>query len=95
MLSLYESGIGSAAAAAEQSADSWEGSLNRLSATWTETIGNITDSGAFSTAIEGLNGLLSGLNQITGAVGPAGTLGALSGLLMNKNGIGERTMFQW
>lgn len=87
MLDLYESGMGSAAMAAEQSADSWEGSLNRLSNTWTETVGNITDSGALTTVVEGLNGLLSLINQL----GSAGTIGLGAGLFASIKNAGRVT----
>lgn len=85
MLNLYESGMGSAAMAAEQSADSWEISLNRLSSTWTETMGTITDSGAFTTTIDGLNGILSLLNKL----GSAGTIGLGAGLFANIKNAGR------
>lgn len=85
MLNLYESGMGSAAIAAEQSADSWEISLNRLSSTWTETMGTITDSGAFTTTIDGLNGILSLLNKL----GSAGTIGLGAGLFASIKNAGR------
>jgi TP901 family phage tail tape measure protein len=50
--------------------------------------------------VKSVDGLVSGFKELTslfglldGSIG--GTLGALSGLAMNKFGIGERTMFQW
>lgn len=65
MLQQYTDGTGSMAAEAEQIANSWEGSLNRLSNTWTDTVENIADSDAIITAINGLNGLLSVVNSIS------------------------------
>lgn len=51
--------------------------------------GVISGFNNFSSAITSLGGLLGEGNSTFG------TLGAISGLLMNKAGIGERTMFQW
>lgn len=113
MLQDYTDGKGSMAEEAEKTANSWEGSMNRLSNTWTSVVSNIADSDAITTGINALNGLLgvvekltSGFTQLSsfltsgfGLLGEGnssfGTLGAISGLLMNKAGIGERTMFQW
>ncbi|MDE6208456.1 MAG: phage tail tape measure protein [Lachnospiraceae bacterium] len=101
MLTDYAAGTGSMAREAEKAVNTWEGSLNRLSNTWTDTIGNIADSDVIITAVNGLNGLLTAINNITGALGaldPLGSLAnisAISGLLMYKAGIGERTKFQW
>ena len=95
MLQDYASGAGSMAAEAEKTANSWEGSLQRLSNTFTATVGNIADSDSIITIINGLNGIVEVVNKVTGAFGNisglGGTLGAISGLLMNKAGIGERT----
>ena len=95
MLQEYADGSGSMAAEAERMVNSWEGSLNRLSNTWADTVENIADSDAIITIINGLNDLLSVVNHVTDGLDFWGAMGALSGLLMNKIGIGERTMFQW
>lgn len=89
MLQQYTDGTGSLAMAAEKTADSWEGSLNRLSNTWTDTMGNIADSDAIITAINGLNGLLSVVNDVTGALGSFGTIGLGAGLFAGVKNIGE------
>lgn len=89
MLQQYADGTGSMAEAAEKTADSWEGSLNRLSNTWTDTVGNIADSDAIITAINGLNGLLSVVNDITKALGSFGTIGLGAGLFAGVKNIGE------
>ncbi len=80
MLQEYADGTGSIAAEAEKMADSWEGSLNRLSNTWTDTVGNIAESDAVVTAINGLNSLLSVVNHVTDSLGPLGTIGLGAGL---------------
>ena len=73
MLQQYADGTGSLATDAEKTANSWEGSLNRLSTTWTETVGNLADSDAIVAAINSLNGLLSVVNNLTAGLGPLGT----------------------
>ena len=49
--------------------------------------------------IDKFNSVNSAITSLSGLLGEGnstfGTLGAISGLLMNKAGIGERTMFQW
>ena len=80
MLSQYARGAGSMAQKAAETADSWEGSLDRLSNTWTDTIGNIADSGAVITLVNGLNGLLSVVNSITDGLGSLGTIGIGAGI---------------
>ena len=79
MLQQYATGTGSMAADAKKLADSWEGSLNRLSNTWTDTIRNVANSDAIITIIDSLNGLLSVVNTVTGELGSLGTIG-LGGL---------------
>lgn len=75
MLRQYADGTGSMAAEAENTASSWEGSLNRLSNTWTDTVENFTNSDAIMAAINSLNGLLSAVNNLTDGLGPLGTIG--------------------
>lgn len=93
MLHLYSKGMGSAAAAAEKTANSWEGSLNRLSNTWTDTVGNLTDSDAVITAINSLNSLLSAVNKVTGWLKPLGTIGLGAGLFAGFQNVGEDKMY--
>ena len=65
MLQEYSAGTGSMAAEAEMTADSWDGAMGRLSDTWTKTIGNIADSDAVISTINGLNNLLSVCYKVT------------------------------
>lgn len=74
MVQQYANGTGSMAVEAEKAATSWEGSLNRLSNTWTDTVGNITNSEAIVAGINGLNNLLTVINNVTNALGPLGTM---------------------
>lgn len=88
MLNLYPQGMGSAAEAAEKSADSIEGSLNRLSNTWTDTVENIANSDAVLTVVNALNGLLGIVNNVTDALGSFGTIGLGAGLFAGVKNIG-------
>lgn len=88
MLEYYSNGSGTAMKEAMKYADSWEGSLNRLSNTWTDTIGNLTDSGAIVTSINALNALLSGVNQLTDGLKSWQTIGLGAGLLLGAKNIG-------
>ena len=89
MLQQYANGTGSIAEKAEQTADSWEGSMNRLSNTWTATLGNITDSDAIVTIVNGLNSLLSVVNHVTDGLGSLGTIGLGAGLFAGIKNAGR------
>lgn len=88
MLNEYANGTGSMAREAEKTAQSWEGSLNRLSNTWTDTVENIADSDAIIGGINTLNGLLSIVNDITDALGSWGTIGLGAGLFAGIKNVG-------
>ena len=89
MLQQYADGTGSIAKKAEQTADSWEGSMKRLSNTWTATLGNITDSDAIVTTVNSLNSLLSVVNQVTDGLGSWGTIGLGAGLFAGIKNAGR------
>ena len=86
MLDLYNSSSadGSAFREAEKSANNLTGSLNRLSNTWTDTIENIVDSKALKLGVNMLNGLLTGVNNLTDALGSLGSIGTIGGIILNK-----------
>ena len=84
MLKDYSEGEGSAFAEAEKSANNLEGSLNRLSNTWSSTVNNIVNSSALKTGVNTLDGILSLINKITKALGSWGTVGAVAGVALNK-----------
>ena len=90
MLAEYADGTGTMSQKAAQTADSWEGSMNRLSNTWTDTIGNIADSDAIVILVNGLNGLLSVINSVTEKLGSFGTIGLGAGLFVGLKNIGKR-----
>lgn len=89
MLEQYSQGTGSMAIEAEKTANSWEGSLNRLSNTWTDTVENVANSDAIITAINGLNGILSVANNITDALGSWGTIGLGAGIATSIKNVGR------
>lgn len=88
MLEEYAKGTGSMATEAEITANSWEGSLNRLSNTWVDTVGNIADSDAIITIINSLNGLLSVVNNVTEALGSLGTISLAGSFYLNQKNSG-------
>lgn len=92
MLGDYENAGGAAMDAAAKSANSWEGSLNRLKNTWTETVGNIADSDAIISAINGLQGLISVLDKVTAALTPLGSIGLGVGLFAGLKNVGKPKM---
>jgi len=88
MLQQYANGTGSMAVEAEKTTNSWEGSMNRLSNTWTDTIGNIANSDVIITAINGLNGILSVVNSITDTLGSFGTISTTISAIAGAKGLG-------
>lgn len=77
----YANGSGSMAQDAEILGQSWDSALNRLSNTWTETIGNLAGSDIVLSAVDGLNGLLEIINELTSALGSFGSIAAGAGIL--------------
>ena len=93
MLQQYEEGTGSMAREAEKTANSWEGSLNRLSNTWTDTIENIANSESIINTLNFFNGLLNVVNEITSVLGGLGTIGLGAGLFAGIKNFGRPKMF--
>ena len=89
MLEEYSQGTGSMAKEAENTSKSWEGSMNRLSNTWTKVVGNIANSDAIIGAVNGLNSLLSVIDKITSSLGSLGTIGLGAGLLAGIQNAGK------
>lgn len=69
MLKDYSEGMGSAEKEAEKSANNWQGSLNKLSNSWTKFIGNFANADIITGALQGINGLLNGVNSLIDTVG--------------------------
>lgn len=75
-------------AEAEKLANSWEGSINRLTNSWTLFISSLTDQDSIVGAANGLSGLVSILTTITDKVGAIPTLmGGLGSYFLGKNGL--------
>ena len=88
ILGDYQNAEGSAAQEAEKTAQSWEGSLNRLSNSWTDLIANFAHSSGITTGSKLLAGIVSGVDALTESIGALNVIGAASGLLAGKNGVG-------
>lgn len=93
MLQTYSEGTGSMAREAEKTANSWEGSMNRLSNTWTDTVGNIANSDVIIGTINTLNALLSVVNSLTESLGGIGSIGLGIGLFAGIKNIGRGKMY--
>ena len=93
MLTDYAQGSGSAMETAMMSANSWEGSLNQLSNTWTDTVNNIANSDTIISGINALNSLLEIVNKLTEALGPAGSIVLAGGLFAGFNNVGRVKKF--
>lgn len=102
-----ENSAGSALEEQEKYEQGIEYSLKRLEAVFQSFSNHIIDSGFVKgivdlgtksvSSLEGIIKVLEHINSFGGRInGTGGFLGAVSGLIMNKMGIGERTiMFQW
>ena len=88
MLGQFADGAGSMAKEAEKTANSWEGSMNRLSNTWTDTIGNIANSDGVIGLIKSLDWVLDKINKLTGALGSLGSIGLIGGLVAGIKNVG-------
>ena len=92
MLEDYANGGGSAMEKAMQSANNWEGSINRLGNTFTKVIHNIANSDAVTAVIDGFNGLLSVIDKITSGLGSLGSIGMGAGIWAGMKNTGKRRM---
>lgn len=94
-MDLMAGSAGSAMQSMNEVYDSLDYKLNRLSETGTEIAQNLFGGDEMKAAVDGINSVGNAVEWITDKLGLLGTSGAISGLLMNRAGIGERTMFQW
>lgn len=88
MLQQYAGGTGSMRREAEKTAQSLEGSLNRLSNTWTGTVENIISSDLLKDTVNFFNTLLTGINDVTSALGSLGTIATISGGILGAKNLG-------
>ena len=89
MLQQFEDGTGTMAFEADKTAKSWEGSLNRLKNTFTDTIENIASSEAFIAIINSFETIVSGINKLTDSLGSLGSIGLGAGLFAGIKNFGE------
>lgn len=90
MLVDYSEGTGSAAKEAEKSANNWEGSLNKLSNTWTGFIQNFASSNMITSGLQGLTGIIKIIDTVVSKAGTLETvMGVLGGGLASKTGWGK------
>lgn len=80
MLSDYSEGKGSASIEAEKSANNWQGSLNKLSNSWTEFISNFAQSNQITGAIKLVNEFVQAMNSLVDVMTPLGTIGTGVGI---------------
>lgn len=91
ILGDYQNAQGSAAQEAEKTANSWEGSINRLSNSWTDLVANFADSSEITTVINFLNGIVSSIDILTEkSDGLKSLFSIISGGFLTKNGLGKR-----
>ena len=91
ILGDYQNAQGSAAQEAEKTANSWEGSINRLSYSWTDLVANFADSSEITTVINFLNGIVSSVDILTEkSDGLKSLFSIISGGFLTKNGLGKR-----
>lgn len=106
MLVDYSEGSGSAMEEAQKSATNLTGSINTLTNSWNEFVNFFITADGLKDGVNFLNELVQGatnladtlksINTLNGNInGMYGALGAASGLLMSKKGIGECIIFQW
>ena len=105
----YEASVNSAGSAYEEQSrwlESLEAKTQQFEAAFQSLSNTVIDSNIVKefvdlgtsgvSALDGIVKVLGNINSLGGNISSIfGTIGAASGLLMNKNGIGERTMFQW
>lgn len=90
MLKDYDAGMGSASVEAEKSSSNWQGSINKLSNSWTALVQNFANSDGIITATNALDGLIKGIDKV--ATLP-NILGLTGGLIASKTGNGKIVVF--
>lgn len=89
LLQDYADGEGSMAKDAEKTAQSWEGSLNRLSNSWTQFVGTLTDEEAFIGGINLLSDFVGGISEVSDRIGGLSTVGAGLGAYLGAKNLGR------
>ena len=68
--------------------------MNRLSNTWTDTIGNIANSDGVIGIIKSLDWVLDKINKLTGALGSLGSIGLIGGLFAGIKNFGGHKILE-
>ena len=91
MLELYNSNLAddSAYNEAMKSANNWQGTINKLSNSWSDLVQNFADSDTIIGAINLVNGLVQALDKL----GAVGTIGLGLGAGLGFKNIGRPKMF--
>lgn len=88
MLVDYSEGAGSAMAESEKSANNLNGTLNKLSNTWTELVNTFVNTDGLKGAVNVLNNILQSVTGIVDKLKMAGTIGLGAGLFAGIKNIG-------
>ena len=88
MLVDYSEGAGSAMAESEKSANNLNGTLNKLSNTWTELVNTFVNTDGLKGAVNVLNNILQSVTGIVDKLKMSGTIGLGAGLFAGIKNIG-------
>lgn len=89
MLVDYSEGEGSALEEANKSANNLEGSINKLSNSWTEFVNNIINADELKAGVILLKKLVEGATSLTSTLGSLGTIGLGAGLFAGVKNAGR------
>ena len=93
MLVDYSDGAGSAAAEAQKTADSWTGSLNKISNSWTALIQNFANRDEVVGVLDLFNSLIQTVDKAQTTLGTFGTIGLGLGLFQGIQNVGRHKMY--
>ena len=85
MMDLYSQGEGSAFNESQKSAQNLEAALNRINNTITDIVNNVTSSKFLTDSANGLNEILSLINQFTDKLGALGTISVVGAGIVGAN----------
>lgn len=89
MLTDYSEGAGSASVEAEKSASNWEGSLNKLSNSFTEMVNNFVNADAVIGGLNFFNSLIQGADSLIDSLGTISSITASIGLFAGVKNKGK------
>lgn len=88
MIQEYANGAGTLAQKAVETANTWEGSANRLSNSWVHFTDSLADQDAIIGTANALAGLLNGITSITDKIGAFSTLSLSASAILGAKGLG-------